>query len=132
MKKVTQDCFDGQHFFVGIDVHKNNWVVSIRWNAMELRTLSMNPLPSDLSKFMEKNYPGGIYHSVYEAGFCGFWIHEQLCALRFDNRVVNPVDVPTMGKEKTGKRGNIPVVELSVNMSTFCHCERSEAVSWAS
>ena len=30
------------------------------------------------------------YHSVYEAGFCGFWIHERLTALGIDNIVVNP------------------------------------------
>ena len=32
---------------------------------------------------------------MYEAGFCGFWIHERLTALGIDNIVVNPADVPT-------------------------------------
>ena len=48
-------------------------------------------------------YPGAEYHSVYEAGFCGFWIHERLTALGIDNIVVNPADVPTKSSEKLRK-----------------------------
>jgi len=40
---------------------------------------------------------------VYEAGFCGFWIHERLTALGIDNIVVNPADVPTKSSEKLRK-----------------------------
>ena len=39
-----------------------------------------------------------MYHSVYEAGFCGFWIHKHLRELGINNIVVNPADVPTMLK----------------------------------
>jgi transposase len=42
-----------------------------------------------------KHYPGASYHSVYEAGFCGFWIHRELQAHGVHNIVVNPADVPT-------------------------------------
>jgi transposase len=37
--------FQGQEFFIGIDVHKNNWRVTIRFNHMELKTFSQNPSP---------------------------------------------------------------------------------------
>ena len=40
---------------------------------------------------------------MYEAGFCGFWIHERLTALGIDNIVVNPADVPTKSSEKLRK-----------------------------
>lgn len=113
MKKIAQDSFKGQHVFVGIDVHKKQWVVSLRCNKMELQTVSMNPSPLELSHFMKKHYPEGIYHTVYEAGFCGFWIHEQLIALNIDNRVVHPQDVPTMGKEKSQKRDPIDSHKLA-------------------
>ncbi len=45
----------------------------------------------------------GEYYSVYEAEFCGFWIHRELCELGIRNIVVNPADVPTSDKERDSK-----------------------------
>jgi len=42
-------------------------VVTIRSNKMELNTFSMDPVADQLSKHMQRNYPGGEYYSVYEA-----------------------------------------------------------------
>ena len=70
--------FTGQVFYVGADVHKEHWVVSIRCNQKELKRFSMNPSPEELSEYMHNHYPGGTYVSAYEAGFCGFWIHRVL------------------------------------------------------
>lgn len=99
----SQKNFSGQKFFIGIDVHKKQWNVSIRNNHLSLKTFSMNPHPEELQKYLTRNYPGGEYHSVYEAGYCGFWIHEELERLGIRNKVVNPADVPTRGKEKLTK-----------------------------
>lgn len=99
----SQKNFRGQRFFIGIDVHKKQWNVSIRNNRLHLKTFSMNPYPEELQKYLTRNYPGGEYHSVYEAGYCGFWIHEELEKLGIRNKVVNPADVPTRGKEKLTK-----------------------------
>jgi transposase len=95
--------FIDQKFFIGLDVHDRFWKVTIRCNGMPLKTFSMNPSPPELAQYMTKHYPGGSYYSVYEAGFCGFWVHRELCALGFHNIVINPADVPTSGKEKTNK-----------------------------
>jgi transposase len=86
--------------FVGLDVHKKQWTVTIRNNGMELRTFSMNPSPEELRKYLDNNYPGGLYYSVYEAGFCGYWIHRRLIELGIMNIIVNPADTPVSGKEK--------------------------------
>ena len=48
---------------------------------------------------MIKTFPGGIYHSAYEAGFSGYWIHNKLCNFGINSIVVNPADIPTTGKE---------------------------------
>lgn len=105
--------FEGQEFFIGIDVHKKNWTVTIRLNHMELKTFSQNPSPEELSKYMRRNYPGGIYNSVYEAGFCGYWIHRELEELGFNNIIVSPADVPTKQKEKDQKRDPIDSRKLA-------------------
>ncbi len=96
--------FKGKHFYVGIDVHKKRWVVTIRHNGMELKTFSMDPDIEALKSYLEKNYPEGIYHLVYEAGFSGFWICRGFRKLGMDCIVVNPADVPTSHKEKDRKR----------------------------
>lgn len=108
MTNVVQDCdFSNHHFFVGIDVHRKSWKVTVRTAYHELATFSADPSPEALARHMRRTYPQGTYHSVYEAGFSGFWIHEELKALGIDTCVVHPADVPTTGKErafKTDKR----------------------------
>lgn len=103
MKNVNKLSFSGKHFYIGIDVHKKSWTVTIRCEKTVLSTFSMNPSPEDLKKHLEKNYPGGKYFSVYEAGYCGFWIHRRLCAFGIENIVINPADVPTTDKERRHK-----------------------------
>jgi transposase len=91
------------HFFIGIDAHLRNWKVTIRLNDMELKTFSMNPNPLELIAYLKKHYPEGIYHIVYEAGFCGFWALRIFRQQNIDCIIVNPADVPTTNKEKVNK-----------------------------
>lgn len=58
--------FSNQDFYLGIDVHKRSWAVTIRSNNIVLKTFSMNPNPKELFDFMKKRYPNGIYNSVYD------------------------------------------------------------------
>ncbi len=44
--------FKNQRFYLGLDVHKKQWTVTIRTNKMELKTMSMNPSPEELSKYI--------------------------------------------------------------------------------
>ena len=111
--KNNELSFSGQKFYIGIDVHKKSWKVTIRTNQMELKTISMNPSVQELSKHMKGNYPGGIYYSVYEAGYCGYWISRQLSKEGIENIIVNPADVPTMSKERTTKTDTIDSRKLA-------------------
>ena len=95
--------FNGQHFYVGLDVHLKSWKVSIMTEKLTLKTFSQDPNPELLHRYLVKNFPNGIYHSAYEAGFCGYWIHNKLTALGIDSIVVNPADIPTTDKEKVNK-----------------------------
>jgi hypothetical protein len=72
--KSSQINFKGQQFFIGVDVHKKRWTVTLRHNGLRLKTFSMDPSPETLKHHLEHNYPGGIYHVAYEVGFTGFWI----------------------------------------------------------
>jgi transposase len=105
--------FNGQALFVGIDTHKSNWKVSVRTRDVHLKTFSMNPSPEELQKYMNRHYPQGKYISVYEAGFCGYWIHRKLTEYAFKNIIVNPSDVPSTNKERDRKSDPIDSGKLS-------------------
>jgi transposase len=68
--------FENILLFIGIDVHKSKWVVTIRTYDLELKTFSMKPSAEELEKFLIKNYPGADYRIVYECCFSGFWIYD--------------------------------------------------------
>lgn len=95
--------FSGQNIYIGFDVHLKSWKVTIMSDTLILKTFSQPPDPRVLHQYLVSNFPGGIYHSAYEAGFCGYWIHNQLVSLGIKSIVVNPSDIPTTNKEKVQK-----------------------------
>lgn len=68
--------FENILLFIGIDVHKSKWVVTVRTYDLELKTFSMKPSAEELENFLLKNYPGAQYRIVYECCFSGFWIYD--------------------------------------------------------
>jgi len=109
--------FTGQIIYVGLDVHKKSWTVTIYFQGIILRTLSMVPSPEGLVKYLHKNYPNATYLSVYEAGFCGYWIDRKLRALGINNIIVNPADIPTKQKEKRHKTDKVDSKKLARELS---------------
>ena len=101
--KVNKNLFDGQSFYVGIDFHKKSWQVTILGEQYEHKSMSQNPDPELLASYLKRNFPGGNYHAVYEAGFSGFEACRKLRQLGVDCDVIHPADVPTSQKEKLQK-----------------------------
>ena len=95
--------FEGQNIYIGIDVHLKSWSVTLMSETTQLKKFSQSPDPDALYAHLVKNYPKAEYYSVYEAGFCGFWIHYRFTELGIHNIVVNPADVPTTVSEKLRK-----------------------------
>ncbi|HNX08285.1 MAG TPA: IS110 family transposase [Bacteroidales bacterium] len=99
----TKIDFSGQNVYAGIDVHLKSWNVTIMVNNREHKTYSQDPSAELLWNYLRKNFPGAIYYSAYEAGFCGFSAHRELASFGIRNIVVNPADIPTTDKEKRQK-----------------------------
>jgi len=102
-KQISELNFEGQKVFVGIDVHLKSWTVTPLTEKLTHKTFSQPPDAEVLHNYLVNNFPGAEYHSVYEAGFSGFWTHYKLKALGINNIVVNPADVPTSQKEQLQK-----------------------------
>ena len=113
MTQYSKLDFSGQDIFVGLDVHNNNWTVSIFTEQFEHKTYSQDPKPDILVKYLKRNFPGATYYSVYEAGYCGFWIHEALINAGIHNIVINPADVPTKDKERKRKNNRVDCRKLA-------------------
>ena len=113
MNSTNKISFTGCSFFIGIDTHLRNWKVTIRLNGIELKSFSINPSAIELLNYLNKNYPGGNYHIVYEAGFCGFSPQRKFKELGLNCIVVNPADVPTSNKEKVNKNDPIDSRKLA-------------------
>jgi transposase len=71
-----KSCFENKDIYVGIDVHKKRWVVTVRTYDLELKTFSMQPVAEELEKFLIENYKDALFHIVYECCFSGFWIYD--------------------------------------------------------
>lgn len=95
--------FKGKDIYSGIDAHLKSWTVTIMVDGIQCKTFSQEPEAKALERYLRTNYPGGNYHSAYEAGFCGFAPHRDLLKHGIKNIVVNPADIPTTDKEKKQK-----------------------------
>ena len=80
--------FKDQNFYVGIDVHKKSWSVTVRTSQIEVAHFTQPPVAEVLATHLKKKYPAAIFHSAYEAGFCGTKAHKQLCQLGIQCRLV--------------------------------------------
>ena len=112
-KQDSQRAGKKQVFYVGIDVHLRSWKVAIRRGGVQLHAFSMDPSPEQLVRYLRRHYPNGEFCSVYEAGFCGFWIDRELRRLGIHNIVVNAADVPTTQKEKDRKTDRLDCQKLA-------------------
>ncbi len=95
--------FEGQKFYIGIDVNKNSWSATIRSLNLHLEHFSQPPSARVLINHLHKKYPGGEYYSAYEAGFCGTGIHEKLCREGVRNIIVHAADIPFTDKQNKNK-----------------------------
>jgi transposase len=112
MVKSNKLDFTGQPIYIGLDVHKKSWSVSIHSALCEHKTFTQPPEVDLLVNYLRRNFPGASYHAVYEAGFSGFWAHDQLREKGVVCTVANPADVPTKDKERRKKRDRVDCRKL--------------------
>jgi len=113
MNNIIKLDFTGQPIYIGIDVHKKRWSICILTDHFEHKTFSQPPDSSVLVNYLKRNFPGASYHAVYEAGYCGFWIHDRLREQGVNCIVVNPADVPTKDKERATKSDPVDCRKLA-------------------
>ena len=93
MTRMKRHKVTGEDLFVGIDLHKVRWHVTIQTADVELFCGS---IPGDweaLQRILDR-FKGNRIQAVYEAGCFGFWLYDRLVEHGFDCLVTPPSLVP--------------------------------------
>jgi len=105
-KQGSKSSFEGQKVYVGLDVHKKTWKAATctkHTNPGPWTVTIEKPFDENLRGYLDKHFPGATFLCGYEAGFCGFWIHDALEVKGLQTKVMHAADIPTTDKERDQK-----------------------------
>jgi len=106
--------YKGKNVFVGIDVHKDKYVVVCICEDVIAKKWTTVADPDKLAVQLNSYFKGAKeINSAYEAGFSGFTLHRILTEAKIKNYVVNPADIKTKANDrvKTDKRDAQKIAE---------------------
>jgi transposase len=83
----------GKVVFVGVDLHRFKWHVTVRTEDEELFSGTIPGHWEALRRLLDR-YWGFSIHVVYEAGYFGFWLHDRLVGYGADCIVTPPSLLP--------------------------------------
>ena len=99
MQSQQKESFKDEKIFVGIDMHKHSWHITIRTRSIELFNGSIPGRWEALRKLLHR-YKAQNTYAVYEAGYFGFWLNDHLIKYGA-NCVVTP---PSLVPQEYGNR----------------------------
>jgi transposase len=102
-----------EELFVGIDLHKHRWYVTIRTFDVELFSASIPGTWEALQRLLAR-YDGHQLQAVYEAGYVGFRLHDRLVEHGIPCLVTPPSLVPKEygNRVKTDRRDSRKLAHL--------------------
>lgn len=116
MKKTYQKkkiLVKGKKVYVGIDVHKDSWYVTVRVAGEEIFHGCL-PSQYDALQNLFERFSECTINVVYEAGPCGFWLYDRLSKDGIETIVTPPslIPVESGNKVKTDKRDSRKLAQL--------------------
>ncbi len=99
MKRYKRVQEKSKRMFVGIDMHRLQWHITVRTEDVELFCGSIPGQWEALRKLLER-YRGYELEAVYEAGYFGYWLHDLLVA----NGIACIVTPPSLVPQEYGNR----------------------------
>lgn len=86
--------------FIGMDIHKKSWSVSIQTDLFFHKTFSMPPNPETLYRYVENHFADHEVCLTYEVGCCGFSAARYFLNLGWEVLVINPADIRKSDKDR--------------------------------
>jgi transposase len=107
------DTLANPKIYIGLDMHKLKWSISIQTDLFFYKTFSMPAVSEDLLVYVEKHFPNHEVFLVYEAGCCGFSVARYFLNLAWHVLVINAADLKKGDKERYQKTDAIDSKLLS-------------------
>jgi len=114
----TKTDFTDQPIYVGIDVHKKSWRVSIFSDQIHHKTFTQSPNAAALVSYLHRTFPGARVRCAYEAGFSGISAARTLRAHGMECLVVHPPDIPRTEHDRLRKNDKIDARRLARELRT--------------
>lgn len=113
MGKRRRELGGTEDIFVGVDLHRRRWHVTIRTVDVELFSGSIEGNWESLRRLLGR-YRGHRIQVVYEAGYFGFWLYDRLVEYGVDCIVTPPSLVPQEygNRVKTDRRDSRKLARL--------------------
>lgn len=113
MRRLKDRVAGREDLFVGIDLHKIRWHITIRTMDLELFSASIPGTWEALQRVLAR-YAGHHLAAVYEAGYFGFRLHDRLVAHGIPCLVTPPSLVPQEygNRVKTDRRDSSKLAHL--------------------
>ncbi len=92
-----------QEIFVGLEDSKKSWKICVRSGGIIVHETSMPAKYEVLDNYFKNRFPGCKIKVIYEAGFKGFGLHDELVADGYDCIVTPP---HTVTEEKCKRQKN--------------------------
>jgi len=115
MKKIRDFILKGQRIYVGLEDSKKKWNVCVRSGKIIVQRTTMEAEYNVLRSYFRNKFPECTITVMYEAGFRGFELHDQLVADGW-KCVVTPPHTVTQEKCNKKKNDNIDADRLSKNL----------------
>ncbi|WP_121356891.1 IS110 family RNA-guided transposase [Flavisolibacter nicotianae] len=106
-----------KQLFIGLDVHKKSWAVTIQEGQLVLKRFSMEADAGLLIAYVSKHYPKHEVECCYEACCLGFGIYHELTKVGWQVVVVNPADIPRGNKQSTTKTDKVDSAYLAKQLA---------------
>jgi len=103
VKKRAQDILKNEKVFVGLEDSKKTWQLCVRSGGVIVRETSMPAKFDVLRNYFNNRFPECRIQVIYEAGFSGFGLHDELEANGWDCIVTPP---HTVTEEKCQRKKN--------------------------
>lgn len=115
MRKVQDYVVKGKDVFVGIEDSKKSWKLCVRSGRQVVHETSMPAIYENLLGYLRHKFPECRIHAMYEAGFSGFNLHDDL-EREGIHCIVTPPHTVTTEKVQKQKNDRIDCRRLSKNL----------------
>jgi transposase len=112
MKKYSNDT-SSEAIYMGLDLHRKSWHLTVRSQHQELKKMSLPPQWEALRRIID-DFGAARVELVYEAGYFGFSLHDQITAHGARCRVTPPSLMPqeSGNRVKTDKKDSSKLARL--------------------